>query len=132
MKPALAPDIAPLRVLIVEDDPEMRRLLSAVFRSEGFNIAAADHVDSALHLLSDGFDLFMTDIRLPGRSGLELLAEIRHTHPTLPVVVMTAFGDEAAHESAAALHASQFLDKPFSIDQLRCVVRELFPAWRSL
>jgi len=116
------------RVLIVEDDRDMRRLLTAVFRSEGFEVAAVDQVSSAVPLLIEGFDLVVTDIRLPGKSGLELLATIREGHPDLPVVVMTAFGDEDAHASAAELRASQFLDKPFSIDQLRDVIRQLFPA----
>jgi DNA-binding response OmpR family regulator len=123
------------RILLVEDDLEMRRMLAAVLTADGFDVTearnGADGVDYLLASWGFGkgqrthFDLIISDIRMPGWTGLEILEIVRCTRARMPVILITAFGAAEIHAQARRLRASATIDKPFDLDVLRSTVRKL-------
>lgn len=112
------------RVLIVEDDPDMRRLLADVLREEGIGVAEAADVIEALRWVSEErFDAVILDKNLPDGSGLDLLPRLAARFPGLPVILITAFGDPRIRREAFARGASALLLKPFSLDDLLAALR---------
>lgn len=113
-----------LRVWLVDNDASIRWVLERALRNGGMMPRAFDAAEPALVALrSDSPDVLVTDIRMPGQSGLELLKRIRETRPTLPVIVMTAFADLGNAVSAYESGAFEYLPKPFDIDQAVDLVR---------
>lgn len=114
----------PLNVWLVDDDASIRWVLEKALRQGGMAPTAFDHADSALAALRrDRPDVLITDVRMPGRSGLELLTEIRGSQPELPVIVMTAHSDLDSAVAAYQGGAFEYLPKPFDIDQAVDLVR---------
>ncbi|WP_281281135.1 nitrogen regulation protein NR(I) [Peristeroidobacter soli] len=113
-----------LNVWLVDDDASIRWVLERALRQGGMAPTAFDHADTALAALRrDRPDVLITDIRMPGRSGLELLTEIRDNQPDLPVIVMTAHSDLDSAVAAYQGGAFEYLPKPFDIDQAVDLVR---------
>ena len=113
-----------LRVWIIDDDASIRWVLERALRNAGLVARAFDSAEAALEALRrDAPDVLMTDIRMPGRSGLELLRRVRDTRPVLPVIVMTAHSDLGSAVSAYEGGAFEYLPKPFDIDQAVALVR---------
>jgi len=116
--------VKPLNVWLVDDDASIRWVLERALRQGGMAPTAFDHADSAIAALRrDRPDVLITDIRMPGRSGLELLTEIRDSQPELPVIVMTAHSDLDSAVAAYQGGAFEYLPKPFDIDQAVDLVR---------
>jgi two-component system nitrogen regulation response regulator GlnG len=116
--------IKSLNVWLVDDDASIRWVLERALRQGGMIPTAFDHADTALAALRrDRPDVLITDIRMPGRSGLELLTEIRANQPELPVIVMTAHSDLDSAVAAYQGGAFEYLPKPFDIDQAVDLVR---------
>lgn len=116
--------VKPLNVWLVDDDASIRWVLERALRQGGMAPTAFDHADSALAALRrDRPDVLITDIRMPGRSGLELLTQIRDSQPELPVIVMTAHSDLDSAVAAYQGGAFEYLPKPFDIDQAVDLVR---------
>ncbi|HEY6643064.1 nitrogen regulation protein NR(I) [Povalibacter sp.] len=116
--------VKPLNVWLVDDDASIRWVLERALRQGGMAPTAFDHADSALAALRrDRPDVLITDIRMPGRSGLELLTEIHESQPQLPVIVMTAHSDLDSAVAAYQGGAFEYLPKPFDIDQAVDLVR---------
>jgi two-component system nitrogen regulation response regulator GlnG len=116
--------VKPLNVWLVDDDASIRWVLERALRQGGMAPTAFDHADSAIAALRrDRPDVLITDIRMPGRSGLELLTEIRESQPELPVIVMTAHSDLDSAVAAYQGGAFEYLPKPFDIDQAVDLVR---------
>src|ERR1700678_4227960 len=114
----------PLQVWLVDDDASIRWVLEKALKGGGMAAKSFDQADSVLTALrSDAPDVLMTDIRMPGRSGLELLKKIRDARPALPVIVMTAHSDLGSAVSAYEGGAFEYLPKPFDIDQAVDLVR---------
>jgi two-component system nitrogen regulation response regulator GlnG len=114
----------PLNVWLVDDDASIRWVLERALRQDGMAPTAFDHADSAIAALRrERPDVLITDIRMPGRSGLELLTEIRDRQPELPVIVMTAHSDLDSAVAAYQGGAFEYLPKPFDIDQAVDLVR---------
>ena len=108
----------PLDVWIVDDDASIRWVLERALRQAGVASKSFEHADAALAALRQGApDVLVTDIRMPGRSGLEMLEEIRAKRPRLPVIVMTAHSDLESAVAAYQGGAFEYLPKPFDIDQ---------------
>jgi DNA-binding NtrC family response regulator len=120
-------------VLVAEDDPAMRDLLASALRDDGHEVLEARDGVDLLRLLAttgpsvDDFpvDVIVSDVRMPGTSGMEALTILRRFSRSLPVVLITAFGDLATHAEATRLGAAAVFDKPFDIDQLRSTVSAL-------
>ncbi|MGM0578832.1 MAG: response regulator [Myxococcota bacterium] len=123
-----APELSgePGRVLLAEDDAEMRLLLSAYLRRFGVTVSEAASGDELLAKLDgDGHGgghgppaLVITDVHMPGMSGLEVLERFRRDDETTPVIVITSFGDASTHGRAKRLGAVRVFDKPFDLDDL--------------
>ncbi len=111
------------RILIVEDEEKLRRVLQLQLQSGGYDVELAGSAEEALRL-SDRAELVLTDLRLPGMDGLELLALLRRQNALVPVIVMTAFGTIENAVEAMKSGASDFLLKPFSLDHLTTVVEK--------
>ncbi len=113
-----------LRVWIIDDDASIRWVLERALRNGGLAPRAFDSAEPALDALRrDVPDVLMTDIRMPGRSGLDLLRRVHDTRPQLPVIVMTAHSDLGSAVSAYEGGAFEYLPKPFDIDQAVALVR---------
>jgi len=112
-------------ILIVEDEPKMRRLLELNLGEDGFSTLAAGDAETGLKLLRENaVDLVVTDLKLPGMNGLEFLQAIKRQNATLPVVVMTAFGTVETAVEAMKAGASDYVLKPFSLSEMRMVIRK--------
>ncbi len=125
----------PFRVLLAEDDAEMRGVVAEALRGDGHDVIELSDggrllVDIARRLQAgrteDSIDLLLSDIRMPVCTGLQILAALRDAHWHIPVILMTAFGDEATRKHAETLQAVLF-DKPFDMDDLRTAVANLLP-----
>ena len=109
------------QVLVVEDEDHLRRILELQLLDAGFGVEKASTAEEALPLI-DRADLILTDFKLPGMTGLEMLQIIRRMDSHVPVIMMTAFGTVENAVEAMKAGASDFLLKPFSLDQLIAVV----------
>jgi CheY-like chemotaxis protein len=131
-KPAAESETADrTRVLLAEDDTAMRALLAGTLRRAGLDVVEACSGFELLDRLAGGlvdeervrFDLIISDVRMPGFDGLNILASLRQRSINIPVILITAFGTTAIHAAAADLGAFALLDKPFDIDDLMTLVR---------
>ena len=112
-------------LLIVEDEAKMRRLLELRLGEENFVVHTAGDAETGLQLLvREKPDLVVTDLRLPGMSGLEFLQAVKRANAALPVVVMTAYGTVESAVEAMKVGASNYVTKPFSFDELILVIRK--------
>lgn len=123
------------RVVVAEDDDEMRRLVVEALEKDGYDVEEARDGGRLLVRAAAYYthrakvadvDLIVSDIRMPICSGLQILEGLREAHWHVPVILMTAFGDDATRARAEKLGAVLF-DKPFDMDDLRTAVRSLAP-----
>ena len=113
------------RILIVDDDPGQRSLLTTFLRTQGFETVTADSGQHALETLRTGkFNMMISDVRMPGLSGLETLRLARQEHATLPVLLVTAFTDVRDAVAAMRDGAVNYLAKPIDLDELMACVRQ--------
>jgi DNA-binding NtrC family response regulator len=113
------------RILIVDDDPGQRSLLDSFLRSQGFETVLADSGKTALETLRAGkFDMMISDVRMPGLTGLETLRQARKEHAMLPVLLVTAFTDVRDAVAAMRDGAVNYLSKPIDLDELLASVRQ--------
>jgi DNA-binding NtrC family response regulator len=111
------------RLLIVDDDEEMRDLLRKVLEKEGYRVSVASDGRQALAALAESaFDLVVTDMLMPHDGGLELLETLHRIHPELPVIIVTAFGDWQSYTRALELGAAAFISKPLRMSELIAAV----------
>jgi DNA-binding NtrC family response regulator len=113
------------RILIVDDDPGQRSLLTSFLQGQGFETVTAESGERALDLLRAGaFDMMISDVRMPGLSGLETLRRARQQHATLPVLLVTAFTDVRDAVAAMRDGALNYLAKPIDLDELLASVQQ--------
>ncbi len=118
-------------VLLAEDDEELRVLLARALRKDGHQVIEAQDGSELLEKIAadfidggglSGIDVVVSDIRMPGWTGMNVLFGLRNAGCNVPVVLITAFGEQKTHDAAARLGAACVLDKPFDIDDLRQTV----------
>jgi len=108
-----------MRVAIVDDDQAIATALSSLLRSEGFTVSLFDSAESFLASREiDTVDCLLTDMQMPGMSGIELVRHLAQDKQDLPVLVMTAYPTPQARRRAAAAGACAFLSKPFAAEVL--------------
>ncbi len=118
-------DGKPVVLLIAEDDPEMRSLLRDDLCDLGVAIREAEDGDAALQTVLDSPpDLIVTDLRMPA-GGFDYLARLRTFAPTVPIVLMTSFGDPKTKADALAMGVAAYFDKPLRLADLRAAIKEL-------
>ncbi len=125
------------RVLLAEDDQAFRLLLATVLRADGYEVLEAGNGAELLDFVAFGlmggqakrsFDLIVSDIEMPGYTGLEVLDGIRDACVGIPVILITAFGDSEKHQAAERLGA-RLLDKPFDLAELEQAVEAALSNW---
>jgi two-component system, OmpR family, KDP operon response regulator KdpE len=114
---------SPLKVLIVDDEPPIRKLLRMGLGTQGYEILDAPNGKTALTLLDGKPDLVILDLGLPDIGGLDLLAMIRARNDTVPIIVLSSRGDEAGKVKALDLGADDYLTKPFGMEELLARMR---------
>ncbi len=116
---------AKARILVVDDERSMQEFLEIFFRSEGYHVVTAGDVDTALvHLENDEFDVVISDIQMPGRSGIDLVHATYEMSPETVVIMITAFASTETAITAMKEGAYDYVTKPFKVDELRIVVEK--------
>ncbi len=114
------------RLLIVEDEDTLCQSLGRVFTKEGYEVDRAESAESAFKLLEHAiYDLIITDIILPGISGIELLTKYREQNPSQKVIIMTAYASMATAIESIKAGASDFIIKPLIHDEMKRAVRKV-------
>jgi DNA-binding NtrC family response regulator len=112
-------------ILIVEDEPKMRRLLELNLGEEGFTTHAAADAEIGLQILNrEKIDLVLTDVQLPGMNGFDFLRAVKRANASIPIVMMTAYGTVESAVEAMKLGASDYVLKPFSLEEIVLVIRK--------
>jgi two-component system, OmpR family, KDP operon response regulator KdpE len=114
---------APLKVLVVDDEPPIRKLLLMGLSTQGYEILEAPNGKASLDLLSQNPDLVILDLGLPDMQGLELLRMMRARNEAVPIVVLSSRGDEVGKVQALDLGADDYITKPFGMDELLARMR---------
>jgi CheY-like chemotaxis protein len=127
------------RILVAEDDVQMRRLVATILRSSGYRVVEAcdgaevlERVESTIW--ADRQDLFgaiVSDMNMPALTGLDVLAALRCTAVDTPFILITAYGDEGVRAEATALGAAAVLDKPIDLEELERVVQAALHGWHA-
>ena len=116
------------RILVVDDEPHIRRVLSSILGKQGYDVVMASDGSQGLdELRTEDIDLVILDLMMPGANGLEILSRIR-TDPKAadtPVIILTAKGQDTDREAALAGGANDFLTKPFSPKKLIARIEEI-------
>ena len=120
------------RILVVDDDPVTRDLLREVLEHEGFALSLASDGAEALRKMEEGTFLVLSDIRMAGLDGLELLGQMRKRFPSTFVILMTGFGNLEGAVRAIQEGAFDYISKPFRIEDLKALVARAHKQWRSL
>ena len=119
----------PSHLVLVEDDADYRALLSDFLSSLGHEVTEFPSAEEALrHIVgadAEAPSLVLTDLRMAKMSGLELARALRRSHPTLPIILMTAYGERRTAEQALALGASAYVEKPFRLATLRAEIERM-------
>src|SRR5215467_14269089 len=118
-------------ILVVDDESEIREGLEMLLSSEGYGVYSAGTGESGLSRLEERpFDLLLLDVSLPDRNGLDLLKEVRRRDPSLPVVLITAYGSIDMARAAFKSGAMDYITKPWSNDELLAQVAQAVEARR--
>jgi nitrogen regulation protein NR(I) len=121
------------RILLIEDDAQLATNLQQVLEDEGLTVTHSLRGDDGLRRADDGtFDVVLTDLRLPGLGGLELVRQLHEKHPRLPVLMMTAHGTIETAIEATKLGAYDYLQKPFEMEELIALLHEAIEAGRRM
>jgi DNA-binding NtrC family response regulator len=113
------------KILVVDDDPEMCGMLSEVLKGEGFSVLATSESLEALKILKkEEFDVIITDLKMKGLRGLDLLRQANKVAPLTPVIIITAFGSIESAIKAMKMGAYDYITKPFQIDEIVLTVRK--------
>ncbi|MFQ5738685.1 MAG: sigma-54-dependent transcriptional regulator [Acidobacteriota bacterium] len=112
-------------ILVVDDERSMLEFLEYMFRKEGYRVTSTQEGRTALQLITDetGFDLVVSDLRIPDLNGLELLRACRETDPELPFIFITAYASSNTAIEAVRLGAYDYVTKPFRVEELKNLVR---------
>ncbi len=112
------------RILVVDDEPGMCQFLAIMLRKEGYQVTVAHNGPEALeHVRAEEFNVILTDIKMPGMDGLELLDAVKQIDDTVPVVVMTAYASDESSVSAMNKGAFQYLEKHAKNDEIKLVIK---------
>jgi two-component system response regulator PilR (NtrC family) len=107
------------RILVVEDEADLRRVLASLLKREGYKVDLAESGSSAIEMLGrEVYDLIITDVRLPGATGIDVLGKAKEILPDAPVIVITAFASDETAEEARKLGAFNFITKPFDNEKI--------------
>lgn len=113
------------RILVVDDEPQIRRSLQVSLEEKGYSVLLAENAEKALHLLNDGpSDVIVLDLLMPGMDGIELTQQIRK-RSTVPIIFLSAIGEERKKVEALEVGADDYVTKPFGMEELLARLRSL-------
>src|SRR5690349_11046326 len=116
-----------VKVLVVEDDPDIRKILDLFLTGKGFRVKVADGAQCALDMLSEEpIDLILSDVRMPGMSGLDLLRHLKERDPEIQLVLMSAYSSVKDAVEAIQLGAADYVEKPIDFRRLERVLHTVF------
>ncbi|MEX2527976.1 MAG: response regulator [Gemmatimonadota bacterium] len=131
LEPDPTPGFAEYRLLVAEDEPHLQRILGMILEAQGFQVDIASDGHQALERLRSKavYHLVLLDLVMPGASGLEILEWLSDSafRPDLPVIVLTAKGQDTDRDQAFSLGARDFITKPFSPRKLLSRIHDLLP-----
>ena len=120
-----------VKILVVEDEAMMRNLLLKILESEGYRVTLASSAHEALEKLQqEKYDLMLSDVKMPGMNGFELLEKAKSTWDDMAVIVMTGYGDAYTVKEALMKGADEYLSKPFKSHEVSLIVERAY--WRLL
>jgi two-component system, NtrC family, response regulator AtoC len=113
------------RILIIDDEPHLRKVLSIMLESAGYGVAEASSGEEGLEIVSrEEFQAVLCDVKMPGLDGMEVLASLQESRPDLPVIMITAFASVESAVEAMKAGAANYVSKPFNEDQILIVVEK--------
>jgi len=114
-------------ILLVDDDPDIRSLIRTFLEDEGYRVYTSGDADRAVQIVQrrDGVDLLITDYSMPKRNGIDLVQELRSSHPYLPVLLISGLLMNAAEMNQMGIDGVKFLPKPFSLPRLLSEVHNI-------
>ena len=114
------------KILIIDDQPGIRLLLNEVFKKEGYTPLLAANGMEALKIFEEELvDCVLLDMKIPGMNGLEILEHLKAKNKRIPVIMMTAYGEQELIDEAMKLGASNYFTKPFNIFEVLEEVNEI-------
>ncbi len=117
------------RILIVDDEEFMRKLLSSILRKAGLDALYAETGEEALQLLSENkCDIVISDVMMSGMSGIQLLKQVKELYPNIAFIIMTGFADSCTIKDALMEGADEYITKPFKNHEVTLVVERAY--WR--
>ena len=113
-------------ILIVDDEEGLREGLSKLLEDEGYAVLSAENGEQALEILqASHIDLVLTDMRMPGMNGIELLKNIRERYGQLGVIILTGYGQIESYIEAMNFGAIEYVSKPFKVNELKFIVHKV-------
>lgn len=113
-------------ILVVDDDEGLREGLSRLLEDEGYQVLCADNGDRALEIIRQThIDLILTDMRMPGMSGIELLKNVRAVNERVGVIILTGYGEIESYIEAMNFGAMEYVSKPFKVNELKFIVNKI-------
>ena len=113
-------------ILIVDDEEGLRRGLSSLLEDDGYAVLATDSAEHALEIMEgEHIDLVLTDMRMPGMDGIELLKKIRERHGNIGVIILTGYGQIESYIEAMNFGAIEYVSKPFKVNELKFIVKRI-------
>jgi two-component system NtrC family response regulator len=113
-------------ILIVDDEEGVRDGLSELLKDEGYAVVCAEDGEEALNILrTTSIDLILTDMRMPGMSGIDLLKKVHEINDELGVIIITGYGEIESYIEAMSFGAMEYVSKPFKANELRFIVSKI-------
>src|SRR5678816_2226131 len=112
------------RILVADDEPNLRRVLTAILRREGYDVVQAADGAEAIDLMADPVDVVITDLKMPRVDGMEVLRHASANLPHVPVIMITAFGTVDNAVAAVMAGAFDYIEEPFEQEQIRQIVNK--------
>ncbi len=113
-------------ILIVDDEEGLRKGLSRLLEDDGYTVVCAEDGEKALDIIrSMHIDLILTDMRMPGMSGIELLKKVRKIRGDIGVIILTGYGEIESYIEAMNFGAMEYVSKPFKVNELKFIVNKI-------
>jgi DNA-binding NtrC family response regulator len=120
-----------VKILVADDEAMMRNLILKILESEGYQVTVVSSGNEALEMLkAEKYDILLTDVKMPGMSGFDLLKQVKIEWPEMAVIIMTGYGDAYSVKEALLLGADEYLSKPFKSQEVFLIVERAY--WRLL
>ena len=114
-------------ILLVDDDPDVLEVIGETLSTFGYKVIPSPDAETALFIIKNraDIDLVITDLRMPGMDGIELYAKLRKELPSVPVIILTAYGSVETYLQSLSQGVFEYLNKPFQLEELNHVVKSV-------